>query len=122
MSNVKLSDYATSTSDSVSLACIDGQGFTITKIERNDYTEGDKITKGVKITTKESYGNLRTTDGEVIEGEYNKFHTVRKAVTAQLLNEDLMKAVNEQGKAMEKLKCVKQKGKGQYSYYTLVPA
>jgi len=37
------------------LAKIDDKVFTITFIEDSDYTQGDEVTKGVKITTKEIF-------------------------------------------------------------------
>lgn len=53
---------------------IDGQVFTITKVDRKDYDE----TPGVVITTKEVFP---------IEGEpFSKFHTTRKALVGKLLN------------------------------------
>ena len=37
------------------LAKIGDKAFTITFIEDSDYTQGDQTTKGVKITTKETF-------------------------------------------------------------------
>jgi len=50
----KLADYQV-VSNSASLAKIDGQSFTITEIEDSHYTQGDEITKGVKLTMKEFF-------------------------------------------------------------------
>ena len=50
----KLADYQIIT-NSASLAKIDGQSFTITQIEDSNYTQGDEVTKGVKLTMKESF-------------------------------------------------------------------
>jgi len=66
MEIAKLADYQI-VRDSASLAKIDGQSFTITHIEDSDYTQGDEITKGVKLTMKESF----SVDGNQV----NKFHT-----------------------------------------------
>jgi len=57
---VTLVDYAT-VGNSASLPKIDDKIFTITHIEDSDYTQGNEVTKGVKITTQETFdiaGNL----------------------------------------------------------------
>lgn len=70
-----------SVSDSVSLAKLKGQKFTIVKVEDSDYQKGATITKGVKITTLESFD---------IDGtKQNKFHSTRKAIVNKLSNEKL---------------------------------
>lgn len=49
-----LADYA-KIGDSASLAKIGDSVFTITFIEDSDYVQGTNVTKGVKITTKETW-------------------------------------------------------------------
>jgi len=49
-----LVDYTTAC-NSVILAKIDNKTFTITSIEDSDYTHDGEVTKGVKITTKETF-------------------------------------------------------------------
>lgn len=79
--------------DSVKLSAIDGMFFTISDVERSDYTEyGDgtpTVTKGVKITTKESF----TVDGK----QENKFHTTRVKVVEKLLNEKVLEDLKTEG-------------------------
>lgn len=60
---------------------MDNKPFTIVTVEDSDYTEGNETTKGVKITTKESF----TIDGN----EVNKFHTTRIAIVNKLCNSQL---------------------------------
>ena len=60
------------------MAKIDDKAFTITFIEDSDYTQGNQVTKGVKITTKETFeiqGNL-----------INKFYTTRVAIVKKFNN------------------------------------
>lgn len=87
--------------DSVSLSAIDGMFFTITDVERSDYTEYDgdaKITtKGVKITTKESF----TIDGK----QENKFHTTRVKLVQKLLDEKVLEDLKTEG--FSPMVCVK---------------
>lgn len=54
------------------MAKIDGQSFTIVQIEDSNYTQGDEVTKGVKLTMKESF----SIDGN----QMSKFHTTRVAI------------------------------------------
>ena len=68
------------------MAKIGDKAFTITFIEDSDYTQGDQITKGVKITTKETFE---------IDGNFlNKFHTTRVAIVKKFSNEKLRSDVN----------------------------
>ena len=89
--------------DSVAISTIDGMFFTITDVERSDYTEIDKktgaktTTKGVKITTKESY---------TVEGKAeNKFHTTRVEVVKKLLGKKFLEDLKTEG--FEPMVCVK---------------
>lgn len=114
----KFSEYA-STGDSASLGKIDGEAFTITAVEDSPYTEGDNVTQGIRITTKESFD----VDGE----EFNKFHTTRKVLVGKLspidgegkpANQKLHDALAE-GEEIGPVKCEKAKGK---KYIILVDA
>ena len=88
MTQIKLSEY-TSPSDSISLTNIDGKSFTVTGIEDSNYTDGEKTTPGVKITTKEEFD---------INGEkHNKFHTTRQVVVDALSNEKLRADIESGG-------------------------
>lgn len=80
-----ISDYDHK-SDSVSLKLIDGKVFNIIGVEDSNYTEGEKSTPGVKITTKESF-KVKNKDGAEVES--NKFHTTRVGIVSQLKNEKL---------------------------------
>lgn len=89
--------------DSVAISTIDGMFFTITEVERSDYTEIDKTTgaktttKGVKITTQESF---------TVEGKAkNKFHTTRVKLVERLLGEKFLEDLKSEG--FEPMLCVK---------------
>ena len=89
--------------DSVAISTIDGMFFTITDVERSDYTEIDKktgaktTTKGVKITTQESF---------TVEGKAeNKFHTTRVKLVERLLGEKFLEDLKSEG--FEPMTCVK---------------
>lgn len=99
--------------DSVSLAKIGDKAFTITSIEDSDYTQGEMVTKGVKITTKETFE---------IEGNFvNKFHTTRVAIVKKFSNEKLRSDVNN-GNALGPVKCISEKSVSGKSFYNLVDA
>ena len=103
-----LSDYA-SKGDSVSLKEIDGKIFTIIGIEDSDYTQGEEVTKGVKIITKEAFnGN-------------SKFHTTRIAIVNKLSNANLREDINN-GTATLKVKVVTSKTKSGKDFFELVDA
>lgn len=107
-------DKYASKGDSKSLTALDGKSFTITAVEDSNYTEGDKVTDGVKITTKEQFD---------IEGEkLNKFHTTRTAVVSKLKNAEL-RADLAKGEQIGPVKCESTKSKtGGKPYFDLVPA
>lgn len=107
----KLSDYA-EVGDSVSLAKLDGKPFTIVKIEDSDYTQGEETTKGVKVTTKETF--------EIDGNEQQKFHSTRVAIVKKLAGESIRKAVNENGVEIGPVKCESQKSSSGKSFYALV--
>ena len=95
------------------MAKIGDKAFTITFIEDSDYTQGDQITKGVKITTKETFE---------IEGNFvNKFHTTRVAIVKKFSNEKLRSDVNN-GNYLGPVKCVSEKSASGKSFYNLVDA
>ena len=104
---MKVSDYATK-GDSVSLKELDDEEFTITGVEDSDYTDGDEVKKGVKITTKESF-----------KGE-NKFHTTRIAIVKFLSKPDVRKDVFE-GKSLH-VKIVESTSKKGKQFFELVDA
>ena len=105
-----LADYAT-VGNSVSLAKIGDKAFTITFIEDSDYTQGDQVTKGVKITTQEPFE---------IEGTFvNKFHTTRVAIVKKFSNEKLRNDVNG-GNPLGPVKCVSEKSTSGKSFYNLI--
>ena len=93
---MSLEKYA-SKGDSISLAKIDGEEFTIVGIEDSDYTETkdgvETVTPGVKITTSEMFNGL------------NKFHTTRVAIVSKLTHKELRADVSNGTKL--KVKCVK---------------
>ncbi len=60
------------TGNSASLAKIGEKLFTITFVEDSNYTQGEVITQGVKITTKEMF--------DVDGNQMNKFHTTHAAI------------------------------------------
>ena len=107
-----MADYTT-ISDSVSLAKIEDKPFTIIAVEDSNYTQGENITKGVKITTKETFE---------IEGNYiNKFHTTRVAIVKKFNNEKLRNDVNN-GIALGPVKCISEKTASGKSFFNLVDA
>jgi hypothetical protein len=121
-SELKLEDYASSSSDKTSLAKIDGKAFTVTAVERYDYDEKDL---GVLITTQETFD---------IDGNgYDKFYTTRVAVVGKFLEDgrnDPAKrgtftkfalAINEGNTA--KVKCIKKRAeKSNKDYFDLESA
>jgi len=95
------SDY--DTSDSISLAKIDGKAFTIVGVVDSAYTEQGKEPKpGVKITTKEQF----KVDGK----EWNVFHTTRETVV-KALTDDTIRADLASGEEIGLVKCEKVEGK-----------
>ena len=95
------------------MAKIGDKAFTITFIEDSDYTQGTEVTKGVKITTKESFD---------VEGNFvNKFHTTRVAIVKKFNNEKLRNDVNG-GNPLGPVKCVSEKSASGKSFYNLVDA
>ena len=112
MAQLKLGDYK-SAGDSVSLAKIDGQQFTIAAIVDSDYTEDDKITPGVKITTKESF--------TVGEKDFSKFHTTRVAIVEVLKNSELREKISN-GDTLGPVICKKFKSDKGKDYFNLEEA
>ena len=108
----KLTDYQV-VSNSASLAKIDGQSFTITEIEDSHYTQGDEITKGVKLTMKEFF----SIDGN----QMNKFHTTRVAIVKKFSNQKLRDDINS-GKETLHVKCIMEKSSSGKNFYNLVDA
>jgi hypothetical protein len=117
--NLKMSQFQNDVGDSKSLTNIDGQKFTIVKIENSNYEKNGKISEGVKITTQEEFD---------VEGEkFNKFHTTRTTIVPKLRDETLKAAVNgidgKDGTPLGPVKCQLEKAKqGGNDYYILVDA
>ena len=105
-----MADYAT-IGDSVSLAKIDNKAFTITFIEDSNYTQGNEVTKGVKITTKETFDIDGTTR--------NKFHTTRVAIVKKFDNEKIRTDVNG-GNPLGPVKCILEKSASGKNFFNLV--
>ena len=113
LTTTKISQYK-SVSDSVSLAKLGGQKFTIVKVEDSNYEDHGEVSKGVKITTKESYD---------IEGKkQNKFHSTRYAIVNKLCDVKV-RADLDSGKEIGPMKTelVKAK-KGGKDYFDLLDA
>ena len=112
MEIAKLADYQI-VRDSASLAKIDVQSFTITHIEDSDYTQGDEITKGVKLTMKESF----SVDGNQV----NKFHTTRVAIVKKFFNQKLRDDINS-GNETLCVKCILEKSSSGKNFFNLIDA
>ena len=95
------------------MAKIDGQSFTITEIEDSHYTQGEEITKGVKLTMRESF----SIDGN----QMNKFHTTRVAIVKKFSNQKLRDDINS-GKETLYVKCVLKKSSSGKNFFNLVDA
>ena len=97
------------------MAKIGEKPFTIIKIEDSDYNDGEKTTKGVKVTTKEEFD----IDGNKI----TKFHTTRLAIVNALENSNIRTDVNENNKPLGPVKCATGKSvKNGKDYFHLVDA
>jgi len=95
------------------LVKIDNKIFTITFIEDSDYTQGEEVRKGVKITTKETFE---------IEGNFiNKFHTTRVAIVKKFNNEKLRMDVNN-GNSLGSGKRISEKSTSGKNFFNLVDA
>jgi len=107
--------------DSVNLTTIKDTVFTITAVEKSDYTAPDgEVSEGVKITTEETW-EKEDSEGNITK--VNKLHTTRRAVVSKLNDEDFRKALDggETFKVKSPLDKVKPKGAGQ-PYFDLVAA
>ena len=112
LTQLKLGDYKFA-GDSVSLAKIDGQKFTITGIEDSDYTEGNDVTTGVKITTEQEF----TVNGK----SFNKFHTTRIAIVELLKNSELRQKITN-GDTLGPIICKKFKSERGKDYFNFEEA
>lgn len=111
MTQKSISQYG-NIADSVSLAKLAGQRFTIVKVEDSNYENEGTTTKGVKITTEESFS--------IAGKERNKFHSTRTAVVSKLSNENL-RADLMKGEKIGPMKCVLVPSKkGGKEYFDLV--
>ena len=110
------SKFNQNASDSINLSEIGAKPFTITAVEDSPYTDGEKSTPGVKISTVESW---EKEDGTKV----NKIHTTRRAIVSKLTDKDFVSALAE-GETF-KVKCptekTKPKGKG-LPYFDLIAA
>ena len=103
-------DELVKAADSVSLAKLAGQSFTIIKTEPSAY-DGQA---GYKITTKDSY----SIDGK----KQNKFHTTRYAIVSTLAKEEVQAALTK-GDTIGPVRCELTKAKkGGKDYWSLVTA
>lgn len=106
-----ISEFET-TSNSISLAKIDGKPFTIVSVEKSDYEEGSGdnrvSTPGVKITVAEDFDGI------------NVLHTTRTAIVSKLTSEAVVKAL-ESG-SIGPVKCAKAKSGNGKDYFKLVDA
>ncbi len=95
------------------MAKIDDKVFTITFIEDSDYTKGDEVTKGVKITTKEIF--------EIEGNSINKFYTTRVAIVKKFNNEKLRLDVNN-GNPLGPVKCISEKSASGKNFFNIIDA
>lgn len=93
------------------MAKIDDNAFTITRIEDSDYTQGNEVTKGIKITTKETF--------EIQGIPTNKFHTTRVAIVKKFDNPKIRSDVNN-GNQLGPVKCVLEKSSSGKNFFNLV--
>ncbi len=93
------------------MAKIDDKVFTITFIEDSDYIQGDEVTKGVKITTKEIF--------EIEGNSINKFYTTRVAIVKKFNNEKLRLDVNN-GNPLGPVKCISEKSASGKNFFNLI--
>ncbi|AFS82748.1 hypothetical protein [Candidatus Nitrosopumilus sediminis] len=96
------------------MAKIGDQSFTITFVEDSDYTQGEIVTKGVKITTKEMF--------EIDGNHFNKFHTTRVAIVNRFKNEKLREDINIKQIPLGPVKCISEKSASGKSFFNLVDA
>lgn len=96
---MKLSN--SSSGDSKSLKHIDGETFTIVAAEQSNYEDKGEITPGVKLTTKETFGDLG-----------NRFHTTRMTIVKQLMSDEIQ-AGFAKGDTLT-VRCVQPEGKKYY--------
>ena len=96
------------------MAKIGEQSFTVIFIEDSDYTQGENITKGVKITTKEEFN---------VEGnQINKFHTTRVAIVNRFRNDKIRDDINNKHIPLGPVKCVSEKSTSGKNFFNLVDA
>ncbi len=96
------------------MAKIGEQSFTVIFIEDSDYTQGENITKGVKITTKEEFN----VDGNQI----NKFHTTRGAIVNRFRNDKIRDDINNKHMPLGPIKCISEKSASGKNFFNLVDA
>ena len=107
----KLADYQT-IGDSASLAKIGERPFTVTFVEDSDYTQGEEVNKGVKLTTQETF--------EVDGKEFNKFHTTRVAIVSRFNNSKIRGDINEKNIPLGPIKCIEEKSASGKTFFNLV--
>ncbi|MEX0863023.1 hypothetical protein [Nitrosopumilus sp.] len=96
------------------MAKIGEQSFTVIFIEDSDYTQGENITKGVKVTTREEF----SVDGSKI----NKFHTTRVAIVNRFRNDKIRDDINNKHIPLGPVKCISEKSASGKNFFNLVDA
>ena len=76
-------------SESLSISSLDGQSFTISKIEKSTYVDIHDTKPVVHITTKEKFRDVETNI------QYNKFHTARMCVVAYLTKDNTLEELKK---------------------------
>lgn len=94
------------------MAKIGDKSFTVTFVEDSDYTQGDEVSKGVKLTTKETF--------EVDGKEFNKFHTTRVAIVSKFSDHSIREDINENNEPLGPIKCVTEKSASGKDFFNLV--
>ncbi len=100
--------------NSASLSKIGERPFTIIFVEDSNYTQGDSVTPGIKITTKEMF--------EIDGNRINKFHTTRTAIVNRFKNDKLREDVNNRQIPLGPVKCISEKSASGKSFFNLIDA
>ena len=111
-----ITDYK-SPGDSISMAKIADEPFTIVGLEKSSY-EGSP---SYYITTKETWTGEKEIDGKVVKVSTNKLHTTRQVIVEQL---DKIKPDLDKGETFNKMKAVQRapKNPGKKGYWELTDA
>uniref|UniRef100_A0AAU7N494 Uncharacterized protein n=1 Tax=Nitrosopumivirus cobalaminus TaxID=3158414 RepID=A0AAU7N494_9VIRU len=101
-----ISQFEKESGNSISLARIDGQSFTIVSIEKSDYENDGEVTEGIKISVKEDFEGV------------NVLHTTRRAIVSQLTKVEVLTLLKSE--SIGPVKCVKAKSASGKDYFKLV--